>query len=255
MSVKIDLTGKNILITGAGGSIGKEIVKKYLDAGANCICLDKSLKILRKINVKQRSSKKIIFFDINFEKKNFIKKISIKLKRIKRIDVLINNAGFSNMNSFHQYKLTDWEKTLKINLTTPFLLSQLISNNFMKTGGSIINITSLAAEQGFPKNVAYVSSKGGLKQLTKAMALDLAEKNIRVNSVGPGYVKTKMTKKSWLNRKKKKNRSERIMLNRWANPSDIADACLFLGSDLASYINGQEIYVDGGWLSKGLKKD
>ena len=74
MSVKIDLTGKNILITGAGGSIGKEIVKKYLDAGANCICLDKSLKILRKINFKQRSSKKIIFFNINFEKKNFIKK-------------------------------------------------------------------------------------------------------------------------------------------------------------------------------------
>ena len=125
----------------------------------------------------------------------------------------------------------------------------------MKTGGSIINITSLAAEQGFPKNVAYVSSKGGLKQLTKAMALDLAEKNIRVNSIGPGYVKTEMTKKSWLNRKKKKNRSERIMLNRWANPSDIADVCLFLGSNLASYINGQEIYVDGGWLSKGLKKD
>jgi NAD(P)-dependent dehydrogenase (short-subunit alcohol dehydrogenase family) len=255
MSVKIDLTGKNILITGAGGSIGKEIVKKYLDAGANCICLDKSLKILRKINFKQRSSKKIIFFNINFEKKNFIKKISIKLKKIKKIDVLINNAGFSFTNSFHKYKLTDWAKTLKINLTTPFLLSQLISKNFMKTGGSIINITSLAAEQGFPKNVAYVSSKGGLKQLTKAMALDLAEKNIRVNSVGPGYVKTKMTQKSWLNRKKKKNRSERIMLNRWANPSDIADACLFLGSDLASYINGQEIYVDGGWLSKGLKKD
>ena len=74
----------------------------------------------------------------------------------------------------------------------------------MKTGGSIINITSLAAEQGFPKNIAYVSSKGGLKQLTKAMALDLAEKNIRVNSIGPGYVKTEMTKKSWLNRKKKK---------------------------------------------------
>ena len=125
----------------------------------------------------------------------------------------------------------------------------------MDSGGSIINITSLAAEQGFPNNVAYVSSKGGLKQLTKAMALDLAEKNIRVNSVGPGYVKTKMTQKSWLNTKKKKSRSERIILNRWANPADIADACLFLGSDLSSYINGQEIYVDGGWLSKGLKKD
>ena len=125
----------------------------------------------------------------------------------------------------------------------------------MRKGGCIINITSLAAEQGFPENVAYVASKGGLKQLSKAIALDLAHKNIRVNSIGPGYVKTKMTKKSWQNKKKKKNRSERIISNRWANPEDIANACIFLGSDLADYINGQEIYVDGGWLSKGLKND
>ena len=114
----------------------------------------------------------------------------------------------------------------------------------MNSGGSIINITSLAAEQGFPDNVAYVASKGGLKQLTKAMAIDLAKKNIRVNSVGPGYVKTKMTQKSWENKRKKKNRSERIIMDRWANPEDIANVCLFLGSELASYINGQEIYVD-----------
>jgi len=125
----------------------------------------------------------------------------------------------------------------------------------MNSGGSIINITSLAAEQGFPDNVAYVASKGGLKQLTKAMAIDLANKNIRVNSIGPGYVKTKMTEKSWKDKKKKKNRSERIILARWAYPEDIANTCLFLGSELSSYINGQEIYVDGGWLSKGLKND
>ena len=87
------------------------------------------------------------------------------------------------------------------------------------------------------------------------MAIDLAKKNIRVNSIGPGYVKTKMTEKSWSDKKKKKSRSERIISNRWANPKDIANACLFLGSELASYINGQEVYVDGGWLSKGLKND
>ena len=87
------------------------------------------------------------------------------------------------------------------------------------------------------------------------MALDLSTKNIRVNSIGPGYVKTSMTKKSFNNKKKKKNRSERMILNRWAEPEDIANAAIFLGSDLANYINGQDLYVDGGWLSKGLKKD
>ncbi len=255
MSVKINLAGKNILITGAGGSIGTEIVLKYLEAGANCICLDKNLKNLKKIKLKKNFFHRVALIKVNFEKKIFLISLSNKLKKFRKIDVLINNAGFTSSNNFLKYELADWKKTININLTIPFLLSQTVSKNFMNSGGSIINITSLAAEQGFPDNVAYVASKGGLKQLTKAMALDLANKNIRVNSVGPGYVRTKMTEKSWLNKKKKKNRSERIILDRWANPSDIADACLFLGSDLASYINGQEIYVDGGWLSKGLKND
>ena len=120
---------------------------------------------------------------------------------------------------------------------------------------SIFFTVKFAAELGFPNNVAYVASKGGLKQLTKAMAIDLAKKNIRVNSIGPGYVKTKMTKNSWINLRKRKKRSERIILKRWAEPEDIANVCVFLGSNLASYINGQEIYVDGGWISKGLQSD
>lgn len=255
MSIKIDLSGKNILITGAGGNIGAEIVLKFLQAGANCICLDKNLKDLKKIKLKKSFLNKVTLINVNFEKKNYLTSMFNELKKIKKINVLINNAGFSSSNNFLKYKLADWEKTININLTTPFIISQIISKNFMSSGGSIINITSLAAEQGFPDNVAYVASKGGLKQLTKAMAIDLSSKNIRVNSVGPGYVKTKMTQKSWSNNKKRQNRSERIILDRWGNPKDIANACLFLGSDLANYINGQEIYVDGGWLSKGLKND
>jgi NAD(P)-dependent dehydrogenase (short-subunit alcohol dehydrogenase family) len=255
MSIKIDLKNKNVLITGADGSIGSEITLKFLAAGANCICLDKNFEKLKKIKSKKNFYNKIIFLKINLEDKNLIKKFLKKIKKNIKIDILINNAGFTSSKDFLNYKLKDWEKTLKINLTAPFLLTQMISKSFMNSGSNIINITSLAAEQGFPENVAYVASKGGLKQLTKAMAIDLAKKNIRVNSIGPGYVKTKMTKKSWLNIKKKKNRSERIISNRWADPKDIANACLFLGSELASYINGQEIYVDGGWLSKGLKND
>ena len=255
MSIIIDLKDKNILITGAGGSIGTEITLKFLEAGANCICLDKDLKNLKSIVSKKKILKKITFIKLDFEKKNFVRNFLKKIKKNIEINILVNNAGFTSSKNFLKYKITDWKKTLEINLTTPFILSQLISKSFMNSGGSIINITSLAAEQGFPDNVAYVASKGGLKQLTKAMAIDLAKKNIRVNSVGPGYVKTKMTQKSWENKRKKKNRSERIIMDRWANPEDIANVCLFLGSELASYINGQEIYVDGGWLSKGLKND
>jgi len=255
MSIKIDLTEKNILITGAGGDIGYEITLKFLEAGANCYCLDKNLKNLKKKKIQKKFLGRINFINIDFEKKNFIKDFLKQINKNIKIDILINNAGFTSSQQFLEYSLKNWKKTLDINLTTPFILSQLVSKKFMDSGASIVNITSLAAEQGFPNNVAYVASKGGLKQLTKAMAVDLAEKNIRVNSIGPGYVKTKMTQKSWQDKKKRKSRSDRIILKRWAKPNDIANVCLFLGSNLANYINGQEIYVDGGWLSKGLKND
>ncbi len=255
MSIKIDLKNKNVLITGAEGSIGFEITSKFLIAGANCFCIDKNFKKLKKLKSKKEFFSQITLLKINLEKKDSIQSFLKKIQKNLKINILINNAGYTSPKNFLDYKLSEWEKTLRINLTAPFLLTQMISKNFMSSGGSVINITSLAAEQGFPDNVAYVASKGGLKQLTKAMAIDLAKKKIRVNSIGPGYVKTNMTKKSWLNPKKKKNRSERIISNRWADPEDIANTCLFLSSDLANYINGQEIYVDGGWLSKGLKND
>ncbi len=255
MSIKINLKNKNVLITGANGSIGYEITTKFLLAGANCVCVDKNFEELKKLISKGNYSSQITLFKVDLNKKNLIKNFINRIKKRFKIHILINNAGYTSSKNFLSYNFKEWEKTLQINLTAPFLISQMISKYCMPSGGSIINITSLAAEQGFPNNVAYVASKGGLKQLTKAIAIDLSKKNIRVNSIGPGYVKTNMTKKSWNNSKKRKNRSERIISNRWAHPNDIANACLFLGSQLSSYINGQEIYVDGGWLSKGLKNE
>lgn len=255
MSIKINLKNKNVLITGADGSIGYEITTKFLSAGANCICIDKNLKNLKKLSTKEKYTSQITLIKVDLRKEGSINNLFKKIKKKFKVHILINNAGYTSSKSFFKYDLKEWEKTLKINLTAPFLITQMISKYCMPSGGSIINITSLAAEQGFPNNVAYVASKGGLKQLTKAIAIDLSKKNIRVNSIGPGYVKTNMTKQSWNNSKKRKNRSERIISNRWAHPNDIANTCLFLGSNLSSYINGQEIYVDGGWLSKGLKND
>jgi NAD(P)-dependent dehydrogenase (short-subunit alcohol dehydrogenase family) len=121
-----------------------------------------------------------------------------------------------------------------------------------KKPGSIINITSIGAKQGFPNNPAYGASKGGLSQLTKALACDWAEYGIRVNNVGPGYTVTKMTQTSWNNNEMREARTSRTMMGKWARPEDITGTVLFLASDMASYITGQDIYVDGGWTSKGL---
>ena len=122
----------------------------------------------------------------------------------------------------------------------------------MKSSGSVINITILASMFGFPNNPAYVASKSGLRGLTTSLAYDLSSKKIRVNAIAPGYIKTNMTKVSWSKPNLRKERDRRILLNRWGKPKDIANLALFLGSDLAEYITGQNICVDGGWSVKGL---
>ena len=123
-----------------------------------------------------------------------------------------------------------------------------------KKNGSIINFTSINAELGFPNNPAYVASKGGLKMLTKSLAKDWGRFGIRVNNIGPGYMKTEMTKKSWSNPKLRKTRTSRTLLNRWGEKQDIVGPCIFLASDASRYVTGQDLYVDGGWLANGLSE-
>jgi gluconate 5-dehydrogenase len=118
--------------------------------------------------------------------------------------------------------------------------------------GSIINITSINAERGFPGNPAYVAAKGALKQLSKALAVDLAPYGIRVNNIGPGYFHTDMTNGSWQDPERRAQRSNHTLLGRWGEGADLAGLVILLASPAAAYITGQDFYVDGGWLAKGL---
>ena len=146
-----------------------------------------------------------------------------------------------------------WEKTYNVDLKAPYILSKMVGEEMKKNlNGSIINITSLNSELAFPDNPAYIAMKGGLKQLTKSLAYDLGKYNIRVNNVGPGYMKTNMTKKSWSDPKTYEERKNKTVLQRWGEPSDLIGVTVFLASNASSYITGQDIYVDGGWLIKGL---
>ena len=134
-----------------------------------------------------------------------------------------------------------------------FRCSQTVIKYMMKNkSGSIINFTSINAELAFPNNPAYVASKGGLKMLGKSLAKDWAKHGIRVNNIGPGYFKTDMTKESYENKQMRTKRTERTMLGRWGDMIDIIGPCIFLASDASSYVTGQDIYVDGGWLANGL---
>jgi len=225
------LEDKTIIVTGAFGGNGGAISDGLEGMGANVVKAD------------------LPQYDVT-RVKDIVKLVDIAFSISNRIDGLVNCAGVTYGNELFEYTDEDWEKTYKINLKAPYELSRLVADKMKKNGGSIINITSLNSELAFPNNPAYVAFKGGLKQLTKSLALDLGKYNIRVNNIGPGYIKTNMTKKSWKYNRKKIE--ERTMLGRWGNPTDLIGASIFLLSEASSYITGQDIYVDGGWLAKGF---
>ena len=140
---------------------------------------------------------------------------------------------------------------MEVNLISTYKCCE-IASDFMINGGSIINITSIGSILGFPGNPGYVSSKGGLRSLTKALAEDLSIKNIRVNNIAPGYIRTDMTEDSFLNSALNKQRMDRMMIKRWGSVEDIGSAAIFLASNASSYITGTDIIVDGGWTAKGI---
>jgi gluconate 5-dehydrogenase len=246
------VNNKRVLITGAANGNGKAIAKAFGDAGSQLFLLDMdhdNLKMVANDIEKTTNTivnRAVVDLSNSHEVDQFLDKNN-------NFDVVINNAGVTRGNHLFEYKDSDWDLTYKVNLYAPYKIMQKISKNMAKKNlGSIINITSLAAELGFPGNPAYVAFKGALKQLTKAVACDLSSHNIRVNSVGPGYIKTDMTSKSWNNKTLRSDRDNRTILGRWGESDDLIGIVIFLASDASSYITGQEFYVDGGWLAKGL---
>jgi len=244
------IKNKVILITGAGKGIGNLLASEMWKSFAIIYAIDKIFS--KNLNTKENYYK--INCDVTDRKKIFAICKQI-FEKHKRIDVLINNAGITLPQHGKDYPYDKWEKTINVNLTGPFICSQAVTK-FMKKQkfGSIINITSINAELAFPNNPAYVASKGGLKMLGKAFAKDCGKYGIRVNNIGPGYIKTDMTMKSFLNKKMKKIREERTVLGRWGDVKDLIGPTIFLASDASKYITGQDIYVDGGWTINGLSE-
>ena len=242
------IEGKVIIITGAGRGIGYELATGLSKYSAIIYSLDK--KFTKKIPKNLSSNIIEIKCDITDYKKikQVFKKIFLKEKRI---DVLINNAGvsFASQKKNQAYSEKDWIQTIDVNLTGSFYCSQEVIKYMLKQrNGSIINITSINAELGFPRNPAYNASKGGLKMLGKAFAKDWSKFGIRVNNIGPGYIKTEMTSKRFVNKKTRLERQNQTLVGRWGEPGDLIGPCIFLASDASRYMTGQDLYIDGGWI-------
>ncbi len=257
-----DLKEYIILITGGSRGNGLGILKYVLPYFKKVIVVDKEknklkdeINMLEKVN-NENFYQKIKFYQCDLEDFHEREKLINDLKKNeKTIHTLVNNAGISlglKSNSNIEEKLDIWQKTIEINLTAPYHLTTGLSDIIADKVGTIINITSLNSRFAFPGNPSYMASKGGLRQLTLSLSIDLAERGIRVNAIAPGYIKTNMTAQSWNDYEKRKDRQSRTILGRWGEPCDLGGTVCYLASNMSSYITAQEIFVDGGWSSKGL---
>jgi len=251
MNNLFSVENKVVLITGGSGGIGSALVKGFVDAGAIVGSIDKVLPSENAFN------KNCYYWGENLDNIEIIKVVFDKfIRQFERIDVLINCAATTIPVNNLDYPIEVWRQTISVNLNAVFVLSKLAGLRMIKQGdgGSIINFTSINAAQAMPNNPAYATSKAGVQSLTKALALDYGKYNIRVNNLGPGYTKTSLNQKSLDDPERYKLRADSTMLGRWAEPEEMVGSAIFLASDASSYITGSDIWVDGGWLSKGILK-
>ena len=239
-----DLKDKNIIVTGASGGIGNSIVKKLCEKGANILASGTKLEKLEKLKLENKNIK-ILKFDISEIEKidQFIEDASSELGG--NLDCLINNAGITQDNLAIRMSVEEWKKVIDINLTSTFLMSKSAIKKMLKNkSGKIINITSVVGHTGNLGQANYTASKAGIIAMSKSLAIEYAKKNININCISPGFIKTAMTDK--IDEKFKEIIISKIPSARLGEPEDIANAVLFLASDQSNYINGETLHVNGG---------
>ena len=239
-----NLENKNIIVTGASGGIGNSIIKKLNEAGANILASGTRIEKLEELK-KNFKNTKILKFDISQSEKieEFIENATNELGG--SLDGIVNNAGITQDNLAIRMTLDEWQKVININLTSTFLMSKFAIKKMLKNkSGKIINITSVVGHTGNLGQANYTASKAGIIALSKSLAIEYAKKNINVNCISPGFIKTAMTDK--IDEKFKEVIVSKIPSARLGEPEDIANAVLFLSSEESSYINGETIHVNGG---------
>ena len=239
----INFKNKNILITGASGGIGNELVKKFISLGGNVLGTGTNSEKLDKIK-KQYPNVKVKKFDISEHSRieEFIENVSLELGGL---DILVNNAGINADNLSLRMKDEEWKKVIDVDLTSTFLLSKHAIKKMLKNKfGRVINITSVVGHTGNIGQSNYSAAKAGIIGMSKSLAIEYAKKNITVNCVSPGFIVSDMTMN--IADKVKLYLTSRIPMGRLGSGEDVSNCVAFLSSDQASYVTGETMHVNGG---------
>lgn len=247
-----DLSGRTALITGSSQGLGLALARGLGEAGAAVILngrnearLSAAAEGLRAAGFRAETSS----FDVTDDHGAAAAIARIEAE-IAPIDILINNAGIQRRAPLEQLELSVWREVIETNLTSAFVVARHVAPRMIgRRSGKIINICSLMSEVGRATTGPYTAAKGGLKMLTRAMAVEWAKHNIQINGIGPGYFATELTKPLMENPDFNRWVCQRTPAGRWGQPNELAGAAVFLASRSSDFVNGQVIYVDGGMLA------
>ncbi len=246
------LDGKVALVTGASAGLGAAMAVALAEAGADVVCHGNTRS-------PQMTAEQVIVLGRRglawqgdmLDRETPRRLIEATLDRFGQLDILVNNAGMIRRAPAVDHPWEDWDAVIEVNLSSIFRLSQLAGKHMLERGrGKIVNIASMLSFQGGITVPGYAAAKGGVAQLTKAMANEWASRGVNVNAIAPGYMRTDNT--AALQRDETRNRQilERIPAGRWGEPSDLMGAVVFLASAAGDYVHGHLLVVDGGWLSR-----
>jgi 2-deoxy-D-gluconate 3-dehydrogenase len=247
------LDGKTALVTGASAGLGAAMALALAEAGADVVAHGNTRSPAATAEAMRQLGRRAWALTADLSQHEAPQQLfDAALQCTGCIDILVNNAGTLTRARAAEYPAEDWERVLNVNLNAVFRLSQLAGRQMLArgAGGKIINIASLLSFQGGVTVPAYAASKGGVAQLTKALANEWARQRINVNAIAPGYIETDLTEALRLDETRARQLLERIPAGRWGAPQDLAGAVVFLASAAGDYVHGHVLVVDGGWLGR-----